>query len=396
MKLTSGNIDMPPGKSDAIIFDDDLTGFGLRLRRGTGGRVKRQWVVQYRAGGRQRRVLVGSAEKLTAAEARTQARKLLARVELGQDPQGDRQERRERDEHSLRSVVESHLEHKAGSVKPRSLELLRYYLLDGPHMRPLLATPIDKVSRKDIAARLLAASKSSGVASAIALRSAVSSMFSWAMQTGLTETNPVINAFRPKTPKSRDRVLTDAELRAVWCGLGDDDYAKVIRLLILTGCRRAEIAGMRWSEFDFDRGTWTLPGSRSKNGKEHTLPLVPAMLKIIDSVPRRASYDILFGYKHGFTSWVQGKKALDARLGLPHWTHHDIRRSVATKMADLGVAPHIIEEILNHQSGHRRGVAGIYNRSSYEREVRAAMALWDDHIRSLVEGSERTVVAFRG
>jgi integrase len=394
MKLTTANVDLPEGKDDLIHFDNSLTGFGLRLRRGSGGRVLKSWIIQYRQHGRGRRMLVGSAEKLTAAQARERAKKLLAKVELGEDPQQDKQERRDRDAHSLRSVVQDYFDHKAGSIKPRSLELLRFYLLDGPHLKPLLSTPIDKVTRGDVAARLLAASKTSGVPSAIALRSAASAMFTWAMQMGLVDSNPIVGAFKPDTPKSRDRILSDGELAAVWRGLADDDYAKVVKLLVLTGCRRAEIGGMRWSEFDLDRSAWTLPKERSKNGLAHTVPLTPSMLEIINSVPKREHFDILFGYRRGFTSWVQGKQALDARIGLPPWTHHDIRRSVATGMADIGIQPHIVEAVLNHQSGHKRGPAGIYNRSSYGSEVRAALALWDDHIRTLVKGGKRRVLAF--
>jgi integrase len=399
MKLTTANLD-PGGKSDAIFFDDELTGFGLRVRRGSGGKLIRNWIVQYRSHGRQRRLIIGSASKLTAAEARKQARKLLAKVELGQDPQHDRAERRERDAVSLKFIAGEYFSTKVGVIKPRSLELLRHYLVDGPHLRPLHMVPIDEISRGDIAKRLLTASKESGVPTAIALRSATSSLFSWAMQMGFVEQNPVIQAYKPETPKSRDRVLDDSELAAIWRGLDDDDYGKCVKLLILTAARREEIAGLCWSEVNFDKGTWTVPKTRSKNGLEHTLPLTPLMRSIIDSVPRREGLDILFGYKRGFTGWSIGKRALDARLGLPaikeraqkHWRHHDIRRSVATKMADIGIAPHVIEQILNHQSGHKRGPAGIYNRSSYEREVRAAMALWSDHVRALVEGGERKIV----
>jgi integrase len=120
---------------------------------------------------------------------------------------------------------------------------------------------------------------------------------------------------------------------------------------------------------------------------------MPMMRDIIASVPRLVSRDQLFGLRgDGFTGWVKGKHALDERSGVTAWTVHDIRRSAATRMADLGVQPHIIEQILNHQSGHKAGPAGIYNRSSYEREVRAALALWEDHIRTLVGGGERKVL----
>jgi integrase len=153
---------------------------------------------------------------------------------------------------------------------------------------------------------------------------------------------------------------------------------------------------MQWSELDADAGTWTIPGARTKNGREHTLPLPPAAWAIIDAVPRMASRDYLFGMRgDGFRAWADGKAELDKRLGdtVAPFVLHDIRRSVATKMADLGIAPHVIEQILNHQGGHKGGVAGIYNRSSYQREVKAALALWSDHVRALVEGGERVIVS---
>jgi integrase len=123
---------------------------------------------------------------------------------------------------------------------------------------------------------------------------------------------------------------------------------------------------------------------------------MPMMRAILDQVPRRASRDFLFGERGaaGFGAWNHGKRAFDARSGVTGWTIHDIRRTVATRMADLGVAPHVIEEILNHQSGHRRGVAGVYNRSRYEREVRAALAVWHDYVNTLAAGGPRKVLPF--
>ena len=117
-------------------------------------------------------------------------------------------------------------------------------------------------------------------------------------------------------------------------------------------------------------------------------------LDIIRQVPRMVGRDQLFGERaaRGFTAFGLGKRDLDARSGVRGWTVHDIRRSVATRMADLGIAPHIIEEILNHHSGHSAGPAGIYNRSSYPREVRAALAMWEDHVRTLVDGGERKIL----
>jgi integrase len=228
-------------------------------------------------------------------------------------------------------------------------------------------------------------------------RSILNSFFTWSMQMGFIEQNPVIGTIKPTRNAPRDRVLSDSELAAVWNASGDDDFGRIVRLLCLTGARRKEIGGLRWSELNHDAGTWTLPPERSKNKRAHTLPLPEAAWRIINDTPHLAHRDELFGVRTdgGYTDWA-AKARLDQKLGggVAPWSLHDIRRSVATKMADIGVQPHVIEQILNHRSGHRAGVAGIYNRSSYEREVKAALALWADHVRALVVGGKRKIISF--
>jgi len=151
---------------------------------------------------------------------------------------------------------------------------------------------------------------------------------------------------------------------------------------------------MCWSELDLEADAWTIPKERSKNDHAHTLPLMPAMLQLIRAVPRRTDRDQLFGERaDGFTQWSRCKEELDQRLDIAErWVLHDLRRSTASRLGDLGVQPHVVERILNHQSGHRAGVAGTYNRSNYTNEVRAALALWEDHVRTLIAGGKRKVV----
>jgi integrase len=404
MKITAKTIagfKLPDGKRDVIFFDDELPGFGLRLRAG-GERLRRTWVAQYRAHGRTRRMKLGAFEKLTPEEARKAATKILAKVELGGDPQGEKDERRQKDVHSLRAVIGEYLAAKESApegsrrMRPRTLHEVRRYLT-GPYFKPLHAMPIDRITRRDVAPRLLTITRESGSPTCARARATLSAMFVWAIGAGLTEANPMIGTNRPELPPSRERVLDDSELAAIWRACQVGDFTPIIRLLMLTGCRRQEVGGAKWEEFDLDRGIWTIPAARTKNGRTHVLPLPRAATDIIKAVPRRVGRDYLFGERAvGFTLWSVDKRALDNRLSgtVQPWRIHDLRRSCATGMADLGVAPHIIETILNHQSGHRAGVAGIYNRSSYEREVRTALALWADHVHTLVEGGERKVIAF--
>jgi integrase len=389
-------LDLPAGKTDHIAWDEAMPGFGYRLRRGAGGKLLRSWIVQYRRAGASRRLLLGSAAVLGAEQARAMAKKALGRIANGEDPQADRIDRRGKDRVNLRSMLDEYLLQKGSQVRKRTMEEVRRYLT-GDYFKPLHGMPIDQIGRRDIAARLVVITRERGSIAAARARAALSAFFVWAMQSGLVEANPVIGTLKPKDTKPRERVLSDAELAAIWKACEDDAYGRIIKLLILLGARRSEIGGMTWrGEIDLERGTWTLPAIRSKNGRAHTLPLMPTALGIIRQIPHMVSRDQLFGEhaNRGFTAWDKNKRALDARSGVTEWTVHDIRRSVATRMADIGIGPHIIEAILNHHSGHRAGPAGVYNRSNYPNEVRAALVLWEDHIRSLLTGGERKVLAY--
>jgi integrase len=395
MRLTSktvGRIELPPDKSDLIVFDADLAGFGIRLRRSGGGKVRRSYVVQYRRAGGTRRALLGSAEVLTAERARAAAKEILAKVALGGDPQRDRQERRGKDKFGLRSVISEYLAAKEARVRPRTFQEARRYL-QGPHFKPLHAMPVDRITRRDVATRLVAITRESGPITAARARATLSAMFVWLMGQGLAESNPVLGTSKPDQPPSRGRVLDDGELATILRACKDDDHGRIVRLLALTGCRRQEVGGMAWSELDLERGGWTIPAARTKNGRAHVLPLPKSATNIIESVPRMVSREQLFGVRgSGFTRWSASKRELDERAGVAEWHLHDLRRTTATRMADLGVQPHIIEAVLNHHSGHRAGVAGIYNRSTYANEIRNALALWADHVRALIEGEQPKIV----
>jgi integrase len=386
---------LPAGKDDHLEWDDELAGFGVRLRA-SGRKV---WIAQYRPPGsrRTRRVTLGAVEKLTPVEARTAARKLLARVALGHDPQGEREAERARSARTFRSAVEAYLAAKQGELRPASYRIRRLYLL-GPYFRPLHPMGVGDVAHPDVAARLSAITRGHSTHTAGAARRAVSAFFRWTMEEGWTTANPVIGTRKPADSKPREHVLSDAELVRVWRACGDDDFGRIIRLLILLGSRRAEVGGMRWSELDLDAGMWTLPAGRSKNHRAHAIALPAAAIELIKSVPR-SSRDHLFGDRagRGFTSWSRGRQDLDQHLigKVKPWRIHDIRRTVATGMADVGIEPHHIEACLGHYSGHRRGVAGIYNRSSYERPIKAALQRWSEHVAALVGGREAKVIPLR-
>jgi integrase len=218
------------------------------------------------------------------------------------------------------------------------------------------------------------------------------------MREGLLDNNVVVGTNR-QLERSRERVLSDTELKIIWDALGPDDYSAVVRLLMLTGQRASEIGGLRWSEIV--DGEIRLPATRTKNSRPHVVPLAPAAQLILSGRPRDDEF--VFGRASGqpLGGWGACKAALDLRISargakLEHWVHHDLRRSMATRMAELGTAPHVIEAVLNHVSGHKAGIGGVYNKSQYPEQKRITLAKWAEHVTTL--GGERaaTVVQFRG
>jgi integrase len=398
MKLTAKAVAalmLPSGKDDAIYFDQDLPGFGYRLRR-SGDKVGRSWVAQYRHAGQTRRITLGSASVLSSEQARDEAKRILAEATLRKDPASERKRRAAADKFIFAALAEQYLAAKKTDVRPRTFSEMQRYLRSSKYFGPLFNVPVDAVTRRDVAARVLTITRENGQVAAARARTALSALFTWAMAHGLAETNPIIGTQQPMEPPPRDRVLSDQEILEVWNAAGDDDFGRIVKLLIACGQRRSEVGGMAWSELDFERSTWTIPAKRAKNKREHSLPLGSLALDIIRSVPQMVGRDLLFGSRanRGFTGWTDGKRALDERLGdqARPFVLHDVRRSVATRMCDLGIEPHVLEQILNHQSGHRRGVVGVYNKSKYPVAVNNAVATWDRHLRALIEGREEQKV----
>jgi integrase len=395
MKLTQASIErlaLPAGKSEAIIFDDDVPGFGLRLRAGG----SRTFIVQYALGGRQRRMTIGTPKILDAAKARQTARNLLAKVRLGHDPAAERTEARVRaSDEPLGAIIGRFLARQERRLRPRSYIDARRYL--ERYWKPLHGLHVAGISRADVAARLGKIASEHGLVSADRARAVLSSFFAWAIGEGLCDTNPVIGTNKHfDGARSRDRVLTDRELAVIWKALPDSDYGAIVRLLILTGQRREEIGALRWSEVDLEGREIALPPARTKNNRPHDVALSKPALAILQSRPARAGRDFVFGDgprarngrppgpEDGFQGWSHCKAILDKQTSsMGAWRLHDVRRTVATRMAELGVQPHVVEAVLNHVSGHKAGVAGVYNRSSYAVDKRAALDFWGKHIEAL-------------
>jgi integrase len=399
MKLTKVNIAkiaVPPGKSEIIAFDDDIPGWGLRLRAGGSA----TFVFQYRLGRIQRRIKIGAASAISAQDARKRACKLHAVVMLGEDPAGQKIESRSRAAETLGAILRPFLLVKKAALKPRSYEQVeRHLLMHAKRLHGLQTTAID---RRSIATLLTELATNNGAALANSVRASLSAFFSWAMREGLADSNPIIGTNKAVVTKARDRVLTDDELRLIWNALRDSDYGDIVRLLALTGQRREEIGSLKWSEVNLDKALIALPAERTKNGKPHDIPLSDAALSILKARPHLVGRDYVFGTGvNGYLGWSNYKLALDARITsngeIPPWRLHDLRRTVSTRMHDeLGIAPHIVEAILNHVSGHRAGVAGTYNRAAYAKQKAEALVRWAEHLSGIVSSERSKIVPIKG
>jgi integrase len=228
---------------------------------------------------------------------------------------------------------------------------------------------------------------------AAAILAALSKLFSWLVQQRRLGANPCVGVHRPPPPRPRDRVLTDSEIVAFWRAAEAErwEFGAVLKLCLLLGQRLGEVRGMRRDEISDDGTSWLIPASRVKNKREHLVPLPPLARQIVADTDGRGVF--VFSTTGGRRPAAIGskiKKRLDARMRTTKpWREHDLRRTCATGMAELGVPPHIVEAVLNHISGHRSGVAGTYNRAQYAAEKKAALQLWADHVNRLVHRGQR-------
>jgi integrase len=221
------------------------------------------------------------------------------------------------------------------------------------------------------------------------LHSVLRAFLTWAKKKRLITSNPCTDLDRPAEEKPRERVLTDDELRAVWMAAGELGHpsAGIVRLLILTGQRRNEIAGLRWSEIDLDKRTLHLPPERTKNARAHVVPLSDQAVAIVDGLPRLVDADLVFTIKRKpVTGFSRLKDKLDAASGVVDWTIHDLRRTVASGLQRLGVRLEVTEAVLNHRGGSTAGIVGVYQRHDYAAEKRDALQRWADHVEGLVSG----------
>lgn len=384
-----------------FLWDTKERGFGLRI---TANGV-RSYVYQYRLGGREartRRHTIGKhGSPWTPETARKEARRLAHLVESGIDPiDADRERRRQAVDLAFSSYVDLFHERY---LKPnwKRADYSKAMLVHDAV--PILERkPLPDIRRSDIAR--VFDNMADRPAMAKLMHSTLRKLFRWAVSRGDLDRSPLDGAEAVRSVPARDRVLNDDELSLAWHGAAtlDGFYCAFFRLLILTGQRRQEVAGIDWTELSHNAQIWTIPAERSKNGVPHDVPLSEQAITIFNSLaggktwPRKGLIFTTTGKTpiSGFGKLKQRlDRAIDATLAkratdagadahdpLPGWRIHDLRRTTATGLQRLGIRFEVTEAVLNHVSGSRSGVAGVYQRHNWKDEKREALRAWAHHV----------------
>lgn len=398
-KITKRTVDATAaGPVDQFIWDEALRGFGLKVTKAG----SKTYFVQYRMGGRgaaTKRVTIGRhGSPWTPETARQEAGRLLSLVSQRVDPRAlEKATQKVAVELAFDAYVDRYLRdfgrrHWRPSTYPGVESNLRRFAV------PVLGNkPLPDIKRADLTAIFdgIPAGKPALPRNVYAH---VSKVFSWALERGDIDRSPFEGFKAPPAVASRERVLADDELALVWRASLRLSYpfGPIVRLLMITGQRREEVTGLQWGELHRDNAEWLMPGSRSKNGRAHTVPLSPLAVTEFDAIAGPSWPRTGFVFTTTDTTRVSGhsraKTRLDRLIGelapdtdVPQWRLHDLRRTLATGLQKIGVRFEVTEAVLNHVSGARSGVAGVYQRHTWTQEKREALEDWGAYLAKLVE-----------
>ena len=393
---------------EEYLWDAKLSGFGVKV---TPSGAK-SYLVQYRMGGRgapTRRYTLGKhGAPWTPAKAREEAERILIEVRRGADPQeGKHKQRQEAVDLAFNTYAERFLQlYGERSWNEKTLGDARRFLTGekSPARKVLSKKPLPTITRADVAA-VLDQVPATSPGYARNLYACLRKLFGWAVSRGDIDRSPFEGLQGPRPVPSRDRVLTDDELRLVWLASKQMEYpfGPFYRLLMASGQRREEVSAAAWQELSRERLEWTLPAVRSKNGKANVVPLNALAAELLKQIAGSEAWPHRgFVFTTTGESPVSGFSKAKARLdGLMHklarqegkgrgiqadelaitpWRVHDLRRTFATGMQRLGVRFEVTEAVLNHVSGARSGVAGVYQRHDWREEKRAALEAWSEHL----------------
>lgn len=388
-KLTKRVIDdLAPGEKDAFYWDADITGLALKVTP----KGKKVFLVQYRPGGRgtpTRKMFIGPYGEVTLHKAKSEARRILGLRAEGRDPALERQRARQRATTDRFADVAADFLSKHASQNRTVDETAR--ILKRDVLPKWGKRSIHEIGKRDVNALLDAVVARGSLFMANRLLAALRKLFNWCLSRGIITASPCEGISAPHREKARDRVLSDDELIAIvnTARQMGGAFGAIIQMLILTAQRRNEVSEMTWSELDLDGNQWEIPGARTKNEKPHFVHLSDQARAVLSAIPNTGAFVFTSNGKTPFSGFSKSKSRLDELSGVTDWRLHDIRRTVTSGIAQLGIAPHIADKILNHQSGTISGVAAVYQRHEFLDERKTALDAWGSYVQSLLDETDR-------
>lgn len=393
-RLTKFNVEAARPRGERFEMSDG--GSPLRLVVFPSG--AKSWVVRFRVSNRTRKLTVGPYPALSLADARVAAAKAMTDVAQGSDPAEAKRRQRERQSETIRAAVPEYVRRyqKPRNKTAAEVEAVLTRVLVGP----LGSREVRDITRRDLK-RVLDGANRNTIAK-------VKHFFKWCTQQDMIEHSPAdaLTADEPVT--SRERILTDDELRAFFDALPHvgEPWASFYELLAITAQRRSEVSEAPRGEHELDTATWTIASGRAKNGKAHVVHLVARAVEIVRAQGGNDPDGFVFPAANGGEGAISGFSKAKARLDrhmlralqtaakdrgedpkkvkLAHWVIHDLRRTAATKMAALGFPIHVVERVLNHVAGSTTGgLVAVYQRHEYLAERRAALEAWAEYLQGL-------------
>ncbi|MEI7607261.1 MAG: site-specific integrase [Rhodospirillaceae bacterium] len=377
----------PPGKKDAIFFDASVPGLGLRCYVSGA----RKWVLQYKspADFKDKKKVIGDYPAWTVSAAQERARELRVQIDRGECPvtaAALAEEARKaaiNAQASLVTVAKAIELYDVGCARLKLRDSKRTVAKLKAALQPFADCPVRDLNRGDIVRRLDEIAATSGPVASNRAKSYIRAAFTWWLDRNHVDAIPIAGLRHQHQEKAKDRVLTDLELVAVWKTATPEivgpAFADIVRLLVLTGCRRQELGSLEWRDVDLDGKTITIRAELSKSRATRVVPLSAPAAAILANRPRHAG-PFVFGDGTGgekaLSGWGKPKDKLDKASGVTKWTLHDLRRTAATRMDELGVSIATIEAILGHLTGARGGIVGVYNRGDYRARATEALELW--------------------
>src|SRR5262245_14954564 len=379
-RLTKKLIDTLVAKpKDYICWDTEVAGFGCKVTP-LGRKV---FILQYRFGGRVRKLTLGAYDVVRPHQARERARSERGLVAQGRDLQAEKSATRKKlSADRVDDLFERFCERHASKTRSER-EVRRIFRHD---VLPHIGTrSIHEINKLQIVSILDAVEDHGAHLMANRVLAAMRKFFNWLVSQAYLEMSPCAGIVARTAERSRDRVLTDDELSRVLktAKTLDYPYGVIVQLLAHTGQRREEVAGMRQSELDLENQLWTLPGIRTKNGRTHDVALTPQVIELIERCPGVGELVASSSTDRIFKGWSKAKAALDRKAEVRRWRLHDLRRTMVTYMARIGVPQHVSDRILNHKSGHISSVALVYQRHDYADERRDALLKWSAYLDEL-------------